>query len=111
MKTFLFRYLSALVLSLLLAVPLYAESSSEKKTPAMEIEGPKPELQGNPIPEIKPLEKEIPEVPKKITRTGLTPAEAEELRQEERRLAKGEITQTEYEIKKDSLARDANLKF
>ncbi len=53
----------------------------------------------------------MPEIPKQITREKLGPAEQARLAELERRRATGQITQTEYDLEKDTLFRESNLQF
>lgn len=104
-----------LILFFTIAVP-YSASAATGSEPgeneAVDIEGPQPELQQKPIPKIEELsDGKIPEVPKPITRKRLGPAEEEEIAKNEARRNAGTVTETEYEIKKDTLARDSNIKF
>ncbi len=67
--------------------------------------------EAEPVSEIREEKEGIPEIPKAITREQLSPAEEAQLSELELKRAKGKITETEYELEKDSLARQANIKF
>lgn len=60
---------------------------------------------------IEERKRKMPEIPRAITRTRLAPAEKVELDQLEQDYARGKITQTEYEMKRDTLYRQANITF
>lgn len=64
-----------------------------------------------PVPEIREKETQMPEVPKRITREKLGPAEQARLAELENKRATGKITQTEYDLEKDTLYRESNLQF
>ena len=64
-----------------------------------------------PIAEIKEEENHVPEVPQPITRKHLGPAEQARLAELERKRASGKITETEYNLEKDTLFRKANIIF
>ncbi len=51
------------------------------------------------------------EIPKPITKPLMTAAERERLAQLEEKRARGQVTQTEYDLEKDNLGRDSNIKF
>jgi len=79
------------------------EIQPEKEIPAEEMKGP--------VAEIREEETGIPEIPKPIKRKRLSPAEEVRLTELELRRTKGQITETEYQLEKDSLGREANIKF
>lgn len=81
------------------------EIPAEKEKTAEQLEDQKR------IDEIREEKKGIPEIPKAITREALNPAEKIRLNELELKRAKGQITETEYQLEKDSLARQANIKF
>jgi hypothetical protein len=64
-----------------------------------------------PVAEIREEETGIPEIPKPVSREDLSPAERMRLDELEHKRAAGKITETEYQLEKDSLFRDANIKF
>ena len=64
-----------------------------------------------PVAEIREKETRLPEIPKPITRGQLGPAEQVRLAELERKRAAGTITETEYELEKDTLFREANITF
>jgi hypothetical protein len=64
-----------------------------------------------PVAEVKEEKTIIPEIPKVITRERLGPAEQLRLDELEQKRVSGKITETEYQLEKDSLFRDANIKF
>ena len=64
-----------------------------------------------PISEIREKETKMPEIPKQITREKLGPAEQARLAELESKRATGQITQTEYDLEKDTLFRESNLQF
>ena len=53
----------------------------------------------------------IPEVPQSIANENLGPAGQIKMDQLERKRAEGKLTETEYNLQKDSLFRDANLQY
>lgn len=64
-----------------------------------------------PVPEIREKETQMPEVPKAITREKAGAAEESRLAELESKRATGKITQTEYDLEKDTLFRESNLQF
>ena len=64
-----------------------------------------------PVPEIREKKIRMPEIPKRIARAHLGPAEQARLAELERKRAAGEITETEYDLEKDTLGRESNLQF
>ena len=64
-----------------------------------------------PVPEIREKEAQMPEIPKRITREKLGPAEQARLAELESKRATGQITQTQYDLEKDTLYRESNLQF
>ncbi len=81
------------------------EIPAEKEKEAQKLEDQKH------IDKVREEVKGIPEIPKAITREGLNPAEKVRLNELELKRAKGQVTETEYQLEKDSLARQANIKF
>ncbi len=70
------------------------------------------DLKGIPqAPKIEEKERKMPEIPKKITREKLGAAEQARLAELETKRAKGQITETEYDLEKDTLFRDSNIQF
>ena len=63
------------------------------------------------LTKIKEEETKIPEVPKAIGREKLGGADEVRLAELEQRRASGRITQTEYDLEKDALARESNINF
>ena len=80
-------------------IPAEKEKAAEKLEDQKRIDKVREEVKG------------IPEIPKAITREALNPAEKVRLNELEIKRAKGQITETEYQLEKDSLARQANIKF
>ena len=64
-----------------------------------------------PVEKIEERKFKMPEVPRRITRKGLNPAEKVRLAASERKKASGKITETEYDLDEDTLARDSNITF
>ncbi len=81
------------------------EIPAEKEKTAEELDDQKR------IDEIREEKTGIPEIPQAITREQLNPAEKNRLNELELKRSKGQITETEYQLEKDSLARQANIKF
>jgi len=64
-----------------------------------------------PVSEIREKETKMPEIPKQITRENLGPAEQARLAELENKRAVGKITETEYNLEKDTLFRESNIPF
>ena len=64
-----------------------------------------------PVAKVEEVGRHIPEIPQPVTREHLSGADQVKLDDLEDRHASGKITQTEYELEKDTLARRANIKF
>lgn len=54
---------------------------------------------------------QMPEIPQAIKDDKLSPAESVRLSNLELKRAEGKMTQTEYDLEKDTLARDANIRY
>ncbi|PIW65590.1 MAG: hypothetical protein COW12_01080 [Candidatus Omnitrophica bacterium CG12_big_fil_rev_8_21_14_0_65_45_16] len=54
---------------------------------------------------------QLPEVPKAITRDQLGPAQSVRMLEIEQKRQAGKLTETEYNLEKDSLFRDANIQY
>lgn len=91
------------------------EAAAERPEEAVEIPAEE-EMRIEKEREVRPMEeireeKEmvIPEVPKPVKETGLSTAEKAKLDGLEHERAAGKLTETEYELEKDSLLREANI--
>ena len=100
-------------------ISAFAETSVvERKQESVEIKaGEEMRIEGmkviKPVEEIRPEgeEKEIPEIPKAIKREQLTAAVKVRLDELEQKRTTGKINETEYQLEKDSLLRESNIKF
>ncbi len=116
LQNFFFAFLFAVFFSL--STPVFAAEKlpQERGGKAVEInaeeERRNEELkEAKPIPEIREKETKMPEIPKQITREKLGPAEQARLAELESKRAAGKITETEYNLEKDTLFRESNILF
>lgn len=107
----MFPFAVFLAAAVFCGVPAFAAPNDQAERQGVEIKKPAEEPETKPIEKIEEPKSTIPEIPKPIKRPRLSPAEEVELQKEEAKRANGQTTQTEYEIKKDSLGRDSNIKF
>src|SRR5437870_687423 len=102
-----------ILLFLLMGLPLLASSTAadnsarERKAQPVEIQAREERRleeirKGVRVPEIREEKKQMPEIPKPVTRGQLGPAEQARLDDLEHRKANGTITQTQYDLEKDT---------
>ena len=103
---------------LVFAGPAAAKNSvQETKTETIEIQAAQERRieeearTAKPVAEIREVGQKMPEIPQPITRKHLEGADQARLDDLESKYASGQLTQMEYEIEKDKLARDSNVKF
>jgi hypothetical protein len=99
-------------LILVTAFPLITAAQDPEAEKPVEIPGDLREMP-SPVPpeEVREVETGIPEIPPSIEERELTPAEKERLAQLEHERAEGDLTDPEYDLEKDVLQRDSNIKF
>ncbi len=123
MKNFMNASLKNGVFFLLLGLFLFTQNALAAKKQAHELRKQPLEVPGEeirreeeakivkPMEKIEELDKGMPEIPQPITREHPGAADQVELESLEHELAKGTITETEYQLKKDTLMRQSNIKF
>ncbi len=87
------------------------EAEEQLEIPGQEIRREEEVKIPKPAKKVQEVKKGIPEVPQPITREKVGPAEQAQLDALEHQLMNGTITETEYQIKKDALMRQSNIKF
>ncbi len=115
-KVFLWTLVNLLLIFIGVAAAADDLQNTEHRAEPLEIQGAPAKKAGEkrgmgPVEKIKVKKWKMPEIPKAITRKGLNPAEKARLETLEQKRASGKITETEYELEKDTLARDSNITF
>ena len=101
-------------LLIMLTVSVGIAQAAETETKVVEIPGKEAEIEEVKVPKPKKIEVEegvkIPEVPPTL-KEGLSPAEKTKLSSLEQKRAEGKINELQYEVEKDSIVRESNIKY